>query len=612
MPATDKLRAARIFPLLLAALPTAGCAPVVCTFPESCRAEPTSPSARLAGLAQTYWDERLAADPLEATELGDRRFDDRVPDESPAGIAGRRVALERLARYVAAIKPEGLAAGEHVTRLLLAGQIDADLSQLACGLENWVVDAREGPQVVYLRLPELQPVRTVAEGRALATRWARIGGVIDQETENLRRGLAAGKVTTKAEVGRVLGQLDALLAKPDAEWPLRAPATAPHPDWTTPEREELRAAIDDAIAHSIRPAFTRYRDLLANEVQPRARDDAHAGISNVPGGADCYAKLIKVHTSLDLSAREIHEIGLRELERVQGEMRALGRQALGTDALPEIRRRLLDDPSLRFRTRDEIEATARSTLARAHAAEPRFLGHPPKRQCAVKRIDAFEEKDSPIAYYRPATADGSRAGAFCVDTYEPEKHPRFEFEALTFHESIPGHHIQIALAQELTGLPEFRKHLGVTAFVEGWGLYAEGLADELGLYSGPLDRLGRLSFSAWRAIRLVVDTGVHALGWSRERAIAFMEENALLSRENVVNEVDRYIAWPGQALAYKLGELEIRRARADAEQRLGARFDLRAFHDALLGQGAVSLPVLRLQIDEWARRALNEPPPTVD
>ena len=565
-----------------------------------------SPAAELATLAQTYWDERLAADPLEATEVGDRRFDDKLPDLSPEGLAADRARLQRLQARVAAVPAQALSPGDRVTLGLLAGEIDADLARASCELEDWAVDAREGPQVVFLRLAELQPVRTVGEGRALATRWGKIGAAIDQETTNLRRGLAQGRVSTRAEVTRVLGQLDELLAKPDAEWPLRAPAATPHPEWTPADRAALTGAVDAAIAQRIRPAFARYRDLLRVEILPRARDDAHAGISNVPGGAACYVKLIKVHTSLDLSAVEIHKIGLDELARIQAEMRALGKQALGTDALPEIRSRLLGDPSLRFSTRDEIEASARATLARATAAEPRFLGHLPKRPCVVKRIDPFEEKDSPAAYYRPASIDGSRPGAYYVDTYQPETRPRPEAEALAFHESIPGHHIQIALAQELTGLPEFRKHLGVTAFVEGWGLYAEGLADELGLYSGPLERLGRLSFSAWRAIRLVVDTGVHALGWSRERAIAFMEENAALSRENVVNEVDRYIAWPGQALAYKLGELEIRRLRADAQKRLGPRFDLRAFHDALLGAGAVSLPVLRAQIDAWVETVLSE------
>jgi uncharacterized protein (DUF885 family) len=498
-----------------------------------------------------------------------------------------------------------LSPADRVTGGLLLNEIDADLARAACELDDWVVDAREGPQVNYLRLPELQPVRTVAEGRALASRWQKIGPAIDQERENLRRGLAAGKVTTRAEVTRVIGQLDDLLAKPDADWPLTALARAAHADWPAPDREAFVAAVTGAVSQQIRPAFERYRELLRGEILPRARDDAHAGVSNVPGGAACYTRLIKVHTSLELPAAEIHRIGLEELARIQTEMRLLGQEALGTADLAEIRRRLLGDKKLNFSTRGEILAAATATLARAAAAEPRFLGHLPRTPCVVKPIDAFEEKDSPIAYYRPAAVDGSRPGTYYVNTYKPETRPRHEVEALAFHESIPGHHIQIALAQELTGLPEFRKHVGVTAFVEGWGLYAEGLADELGLYSGPLQRLGRLSFSAWRAIRLVVDTGVHALGWSRERAIAFMAENAALAPANIVNEVDRYIAWPGQALAYKLGELEIRRLRADAEHRLGARFDLRAFHDTLLGSGAVSLPVLREQIEAWVTAQLR-------
>jgi uncharacterized protein (DUF885 family) len=442
-------------------------------------------------------------------------------------------------------------------------------------------------------------VKTVAEGRALAARWQKIGGAIDQETANLRRGLAAGKVSTRAELQRVLGQLDDLLAKKDVDWPLRAPAAAAHPDWPEADRVALTTAVDEAIATQIRPAFTRYRALLRDELLPRARDDAHAGISNLPGGAACYERLVKIHTSLDLPPAEIHRIGLEELARVQAEMRQLGKEALGTDQLPEIRKRLLTDETLAFKTRAEVEESARAALARAQEAEPRFLGRVPRTPCVVKRIDAFEEKDSPIAYYRPAAIDGSRPGTYYVNTYKPETRPRPEAEALAFHESVPGHHVQIALAQELPDLPEFRRHLGVTAFVEGWALYAEGLADELGLYSGPLQRLGRLSFSAWRSIRLVVDTGVHALGWSREKAIAFMEENAALTRDNVINEVDRYIAWPGQALAYKLGELEIRRLRKEAQARLGDKFGLHAFHDVLLGSGAVSLPVLREQIQAW-------------
>jgi uncharacterized protein (DUF885 family) len=217
----------------------------------------------------------------------------------------------------------------------------------------------------------------------------------------------------------------------------------------------------------------------------------------------------------------------------------------------------------------------------------------------VKRIESHEEKDSPIAYYRQPSIDGARPGTYYVNTFAPETRPRFEAEALAFHEAIPGHHIQIALAQEMTGVPEFQKHLGVTAFVEGWGLYSEGLADELGLYSSALTRMGRLGMEAWRAGRLVVDTGIHAMGWSRAQAVRFLLENTTSAPNNIENEVDRYIGWPGQALAYKLGELEIRRLRRQAEARLGRRFDLRTFHDAVLRSGAVSLPVLGEEIARW-------------
>jgi uncharacterized protein (DUF885 family) len=561
-----------------------------------------APDRALVALAAEYWELRLADDPLEATEIGDRRFDDRLPDLSPEARDRELAALRALRARVDALPPAALGAGDRVTRALLLGEIDAGIALGECKLDDWTVDARDGLQVAFLRLPSLQPARTVAEGRAMVARWGKMGATIDQETANLRRGLAAGKVATAEEIRRVLGQLDDLLAKRDADWPLRAPAAEPHPDWPPADRAAFVAGIDAAIAGGVRPAFERQRAALRGEIGPHARDQAHAGISNVPGGAACYPRLIQVHTSLPLGAEEIHRIGLEELARIQAEMQRVGQQALGTGSLAEIRRRLHGDPSLFFRTRAEIETAARGALARAQAAEPRFLGKLPRTPCVVKPIEPFEERDAPIAYYRPAAVDGTRPGTYFVNTSEPTTRARYEVEALAFHESVPGHHIQISIAQELTGLPEFRKHAGVTAFVEGWGLYAEGLADELGLYSGPLERLGRLNFDAWRACRLVVDTGIHALGWSRARAIAFMTDNAVMAENNILNEVDRYIAWPGQALAYKIGEREIRRLRAGAEQRLGPKFDLRAFHDLVLGGGAVSLPVLREEVEAWAGR----------
>jgi len=284
-------------------------------------------------------------------------------------------------------------------------------------------------------------------------------------------------------------------------------------------------------------------------------------------------------------------------------MQDLGEKVLHTRDRREILRKLRTDPELYFRTRDEVEEKAREALARARAAIPRFFGRLPKAECEVVRMEAHEEKHSTIAYYRLPAADGSRPGRYYINTYARETRPRYEAEVLAYHESIPGHHLQLAIAQELEGIPEFRKHLGVTAFIEGWGLYTEQLSDEMGLYTANLDRIGVLSYDAWRACRLVVDTGMHAKGWTRAQAIAFMLENTALAENNIVNEVDRYIAWPGQALAYKIGQLEIRRLRREAEQRLGKQFDLRGFHDAVLGNGGVSLGTLRHLIDGYIARA---------
>src|SRR5436190_6970797 len=337
-----------------------------------------APPQALGVLAVQYWDTHLREHPLQATELGDRRFDDRLPDHTPAGRARELAALAALRERVATLPAPALSPGDRVTRSLLLGEIDSDLAFGSCALDDWAVDARDGTQVVFLRLPELQPVRTPAEGWKLVARWEKMGGFIDEETANLRRGLAAGKVATAAELHRVIAQLDDLLAKPDDKWPLRAPAATAHADWPAPERLAFARAIDAAIAGAIRPAFERYRAALRTEILPRARDEAHAGILNVAGGAACYDKLIKLHTSLDLPAAEVHRIGLQELVRIHAEMERIGKEAFGSGTLPDLRRRLRGDPSAFFHARGDVEAAARKALARAQAAEPRFLGRLPR------------------------------------------------------------------------------------------------------------------------------------------------------------------------------------------------------------------------------------------
>lgn len=559
----------------------------------------TETSPPLAALAAEYWEGRMQADPIEATLLGDRRFDDRMPDQTPEGDARDIARLDALLARVAALDPGGLGPRDRVTWSALRGELESDLALRRCRLHEWTVDPRDGPQVLYLNLANLQTVTTPAQGRALVGRWEKLGPDLDGRLANLRRGLAAGKVTTRRAVERVLRQLDELLATPTSAWVLTEPARAPHPDWSEADRAAVRDGVDAAVEKGVRPAFARYRDLLRDEILPRARPDDAVGLGQVPDGTDCYQALIQVHTSLSLSPDEIHRIGLEEIARVRAEMSALGAKLFGTSDLPAIQQRLRSDPALYFTTREEVEAKAVEALRRAEALMPRWFGRLPRTPCVVKRVEAYEEKDTTIAYYRQPTVDGSRPGAYHINTYAPATRPRYEAEVLAFHESVPGHHTQIALAMEMTGLPEFRKHLGPTAFVEGWALYTERLTDEMGLYSGDLDRMGKLSFDAWRASRLVVDTGLHVKGWSRQRAIDYMLANTALAENNIENEVDRYIGWPGQALAYKLGQREIFKLRREAEQTLGPRFDIRGFHDRVLANGAISLRVLREQVESW-------------
>jgi uncharacterized protein (DUF885 family) len=561
-------------------------------------------------LASQYWEGRLEADPLEATLMGDHRYDDRMPDQTPQGLEKDIARLDALHTAVVALDTRTLSDDERVTWGALRGEIESDLALRHCRLGDWSVDPRDGPQVLFLTLANLQTVTTPEQGRAMVARWQKMGQDLDLRVANLRRGLAAGKVATRGAVDRVLRQLDEMLARPTPEWVMAEPARTLHPGWSQADRDAHREGIVNAVETVIRPAFVRYRDAVRAEILPRSRADDVVGLSNVPDGPACYQRLVKVHTSLALDPEAIHKIGLDEVARIRTEMSELGGKLFGVTDLAEIQRRLRGDPSLFFGTREEVEAKAEQALRRAEAAMPTWFGRLPRTACTVKRVEAFEEKDTTIAYYRQPAVDGSRGGTYYINTYAPTTRPRYEAEVLAFHESVPGHHTQIALAQEMTGLPEFRKHLGPTAFVEGWALYTERLAQEMGLYSSDLDRMGMLSFDAWRASRLVVDTGLHVKGWSRQQAIEFMKDNTALAENNIENEVDRYIGWPGQALAYKLGQREIIELRQQAERALGTAFDIRGFHDRVLRHGAIGLPVLREQIQSWiAERRAAAPTP---
>ena len=363
----------------------------------------------------------------------------------------------------------------------------------------------------------------------------------------------------------------------------------------------FRAEAASVVETQIRPAMRRLLACLREELLPVARGDDAVGIRFIPGGAEGYRAAVRRHTTTELTPEQIHQIGLDCLADLEAEWAELGGRVLGTTDTASVLARLREDPALRFTSSDQIVRTVTDALRRAEEARDDWF--PPFQipDCVIEQIDPVEAGNAPLAYYRPPAAGGLRPGAHCILTSQPEQRFVYEYEALAFHESTPGHHLQIASAQKLQGLPAYRRFLDaeVCGYVEGWGLYCERLADEMGLYTSDVQRLGVLSFDALRACRLVVDTGMHHLGWSRSRAADFMWQHTATTQANVRNEIDRYITWPGQALAYMVGRREIRRLRELAQGRLGARFDIRAFHGSVLGSGAVPLGVLDQVVTRW-------------
>jgi uncharacterized protein (DUF885 family) len=557
------------------------------------------PAAHLAALAAEAWESEMAAQPIYATVTGDRRFDDRLPANGPGAVDAEADRLGALLGRAEAIDAGTLSPADRVTRDALVDFLRFERELVVAGVEPWSVDPLEGPQVLFLSIPSFQPIADRTQADMLLGRWREMGPWIDRHIASSREALASGVGAPAALVRSVVAELDDLLARPVDELPLQDPAHQLPADWPEADRAQFAADLGAAIADEVRPAFVRYRAFLVDELAPHARGDDRPGLGAVPGGDAAYAHLVRSHTTLDLTPDEIHRTGLAETDRIDAEFAELGARLLGTADRAAILARLRGDPELHFATPAEVFDVAERSLARANAAIGSWFGRLPATPCVVVAMPDHEARHSTIAYYRQPAPDGSRPGSYYINTTEPATRPRYEAEVLAFHEAVPGHHLQIAIAQELAGLPAFRRLAGPTAYVEGWGLYSERLSEEMGLLSGDLDRFGILSFDAWRACRLVVDTGLHTMGWSRDRAIAFMVEHTALAENNIANEVDRYLAMPGQALAYKLGQLEILRLRDEARQALGSAFDIRAFHDVVLGQGAVGLSTLGGVVRAW-------------
>jgi len=548
-----------------------------------------------------HWDWRMRTSPVWATTLGDHRFDDKLSDNSQSAYAASLAEQQKLLDQARALSSAQLSPADRLTLELFIHHLAVSIARRQCKQHEWNITAGSNAVVQFNRLPKQHKLTAVLDGRNLVARYKLIGPAIDNTIANLRRGAAAGMYANAETVRRAVKLVDDQLAKPLPIWALLKPLSKVPGSWSAADRDRFSRELTGAVTTIVRPAYVRYRDFLRDHIAPKARGAKQAGIVALPHGKQCYSSLIHYFTGLTKTAKELHETGKREIARINTEMTTLGSSLFKTSDLSATLTKLRTSPELYYETEEQVVKGAESALAAAKAAMTRYFGILPKADCVVTKIPEYEAKFSTIAYYSQPHYDGSKPGEYYINTYKPKTRPRFEMQVLSYHESIPGHHLQIAISQERASLPAFRKFGGTTAFVEGWALYTERLADEMKLYTGDLDRMGMLSYDAWRASRLVVDTGIHSLGWTRQQAEQYMREHTALTEINIRNEVDRYISWPGQALAYKVGQLEIFALRAMAKKSMGERFDIKAFHDRVLENGAVTLPVLRKQIEAWAK-----------
>ncbi len=558
----------------------------------------TTPSESLAALADRYWNYQLDTSPTIAFLFGDYRNVALWEDVSAAGEAAKAAVLHAVAAEAEAIEADSLNRSQRITRAMLMEEARQTAVSLDHSMTDFEVDPSGGIHVALPQMAAQIPIPNAEVANSLVVKWAGFGDYFDAMIERLRSGLAARRVASATAITKTLAQLDAYLGsdiKNDPYTQLPAPE-----DMSAEEVTEWRGRLEDQTQFSIRPGYTRYRDVLRDELLPNARSDERAGVMWVTGGEETYRAAVRRHTTLDLNPEEIHSIGLEGIEHLEDEYRSLGLGVLDTSDLTEIYERLRNDSALRFETGAEVREAAQTSMDRARAAMGDWFGRLPVADCVMHEIPGPGAEEAPLGYYLQPAMDGSRPGTYFINTTEPTTRTRYESEALAFHESIPGHHLQLAIAQELEGVPDFQKHAIVSAYVEGWGLYTERLSDEMGLYTSDLARLGILSFDSWRCGRLVVDTGMHAMGWSRQQAIDYLLANSPQALNNIENEVDRYIAWPGQALAYKIGQIEILRLRRQAERIRGDRFDIREFHDTVLDSGPVTLTLLGDLVGEWA------------
>lgn len=536
----------------------------------------------LEKLFEQEWERSLRISPIFASTMGERRYAQRWPDLSPAALErdykDTKAALARL-RSLPAVPAEA------VNRAVFERMLSEQLEEYELGWRFVPINMRDGIQNTA-DLANLLPFRDERDYRDWLARLRAFPVYLDQTIVLMREGMRRKLVQPKIVMQRVPGQIERQLRS--------NPFLVPFASQPPVLRNEAKLVIETAVF----PALRRLQHFLETEYLPACYDGA--GIWQAPEGARLYAYFARSFTTTGLTPDEIHEIGLGEVARIRDEMHGVMRKTGFSGTLPEFFHHLRTDSRFFYPSSAELLAGYRAVAKRIDPTLVKLFGKLPRMPYGVEPIPAEIAPDATAAYYQPPAGDGSRAGMYHVNLYKPELRPKWEMMALSLHEAVPGHHTQIAYAQELGVVPKFRRfQASFTAYVEGWALYAESLGDELGLYDDPYAKFGQLTYEMWRAVRLVVDTGIHHKRWTRQQAIDYFLANAPRSELDVTNEIDRYIGWPGQALGYKIGELKIKALRRRAEAKRGARFEVRAFHDVVLSTGAVPLDVLEKRVEEW-------------
>ncbi|HYK41028.1 MAG TPA: DUF885 domain-containing protein [Thermoanaerobaculia bacterium] len=554
---------------------------------------------RLHALFDEAWEFELREDPLFASGVGDHRYDDRLPAVSVQDLLRRTNARRAFRDRLLAIDPASLDGADRESRALLRFQLESAISDFELHRYRFPINADSGFHMDFAQLPEQTRFDTAADYSRYIARLRAFPAYARENVDLLREGIRTGWTLPRAVLSGYEKTIEAHVVsdpsksrffRPFAGFPASVPPA---------ERARLTAEGESAIRDQVVPAYRAFLDFFTKEYVPAARETVGAGA--MPGGKEYYAHLVRQFTTLDRTPEQVHAIGLEEVRRIRSEMDEVIRKTGFQGSFADFLKFLRTDPRFYAKTPEELLERASRIAKRIDGRLPAFFGRLPRQPYGVEPVPAEIAPKYTGGRYVPAPPGGKKAGTYWVNTYALESRPLYVLESLTLHEAVPGHHLQIALASELTDLPAFRRFLYVDAFGEGWGLYCERLGTEIGLYTDPYSDFGRLTYEMWRACRLVVDTGLHALGWSRAQAMEYLSSNTALSLHECETETDRYISWPGQALAYKTGELTIRALRRRAEEALGAKFDIREFHDRILAGGTATMPVLEARIDAWIR-----------